>query len=105
MIEKTFAAQHTAIAALGQISASLGHLPPADIAISPYTPGQLDVSVHDDLAGFEQWRAALGILANVVEYTERTHHMTLKAEGQFAGAVVELVGFAPLLPAAGGERA
>jgi len=102
------AEQLPALDALAQITAAFAHLPAADFHLSRITHEQLDISLHDDLDAFEQWRAALGIPAETVDYQHRPGraHMTLKASTTFAGATVELVGFAPALPAPdGGEQA
>jgi hypothetical protein len=104
---RTFADQLPAADALAQITAAMGHLPPADFGLSPITPDRLDISIHDNLSGFEQWRAALGIAAADVEHQQRPRsaHMTLRGRTTFAGATVELVGYAPALPVNGGEQA
>ncbi|WP_329368524.1 hypothetical protein OG896_23965 [Streptomyces sp. NBC_00669] len=98
---RTLRDQRPALDALTQIAAALGHLPPADFNLSPITPGELTISVHDNLDGFERWRSVLGIPAGDIEYQQRpgSGHMTLKATTAFAGAAVELVGFAPAMPA------
>jgi hypothetical protein len=102
---RTFADQMAAADALAQITSAMGHLPPADFGLSPITPDQLTISLHDDLSGFERWRVALGFPTSAVTYLPRRHHMALKAGGPFGGATVELVGYAPPLPQVGGEQA
>jgi hypothetical protein len=102
---RTFADQLPAAGALAQITAAMGHLPPADFGLSPITPDRLDISIHDNLSGFERWRTALGFPTSAVDYVPRRGHMTVRATGQFAGATVELVGYAPPLPQVGGEQA
>jgi hypothetical protein len=99
----TLAVQLPAADALAQITAALGHLPAADFGLSPITPDRLDISIHDNLDGFEQWRAALGIAAADVEHQQRPRsaHMTLRGRTTFAGATIELVGYAPALPTVG----
>jgi hypothetical protein len=101
---RTFRDQLPAADALAQITAALGHLPAADFGLSPITPDRLDISIHDNLSGFEEWRTALGIPTAAVDYTPRRHHMTLRATGSFAGATIELVGYAPTLPTGDGGR-
>jgi hypothetical protein len=102
---KLLADQLASLDALAQITHSFGHLPAADINLSPITPDELTISLHDDLDGFEQWRAALGIPAGDVDHQQRprSSHMTLKVVTTFAGARVELVGFAPALETVGGQ--
>jgi hypothetical protein len=98
------AEQLAALEALVVIGRTFAHLPGVDINLSPITPGELTLSVHDDLSAFEQWRAALGIAADDVDHCQRPGrtHMTLKAKTVFARTTVELVGYAPAL--AGAER-
>jgi hypothetical protein len=100
------AAQLVALEALTVIGRTFAHLPGVDINLSPITPGELTLSVHDDLDGFEQWRTALGIAAEDVDHCQRPGraHMTLKAKTTFARAAVELVGYAPALSVEGGAR-
>ncbi|MBC3988034.1 hypothetical protein H8N00_03785 [Streptomyces sp. AC563] len=81
----------------------MGHLPGAHISLSDTFPNQLDVSLHDDLGDFETWRQALGIAADTVTCTARARHMVLKARAAFAGATVELFGYAPALVLPEGE--
>ncbi|GAA4663099.1 hypothetical protein [Streptomyces youssoufiensis] len=94
----TLAAQAVALDALAQLGAAMGHLPGAHISLSDITPNQLDISLHDDLGDFETWRSALGIAADTVTYIARTRHTVLKAHATFAGATIELCGYAALLP-------
>lgn len=100
------AEQLTALEALIVIGRTFAHLPGADFHLSPITPGMVTISLHDNLDGFEQWRAALGIADGDVEYRQRpsSTHMTLKGVTTFTRATVELVGFAPAVPAAGGGQ-
>lgn len=101
----TLAQQRPALGALAQMAGAFAHLPGAHLDISPTYPDQLTISVHDDLGAFEVWREALGITPDAVSYKALTSHMHIKAEGTFAGAAVELVGYAPALPVPdGGER-
>lgn len=104
---QALAAQLTAVEALAVIGRTFAHLPGIDVNLSPITPGEVTLSVHDDLDAFEQWRAALGIAAADVDHCQRPGraHMTLKGRTTFARATVELVGYAPALPVTGGEQA
>lgn len=101
MSARTLQGQRAALVALAQIAEAFGHLPAADFNLSPITPDELTISVHDDLDGFERWRRALGIPTADVDHQQRPGcgHMTLKATTAFAGAAVELIGFARALPA------
>ena len=99
--------QLAALEALIVIGRTFAHLPGAHLELNPLDPGLIVIRVHDDLDGFEQWRTALGIAADDIEYRQRPNstHMTLKATTTFARATVELVGFAAALPAPdGGAR-
>lgn len=89
--------QRPALEALAHIATACAHLPMADFHIGAVYVNTLTISLHDDLSGFERWREALGILASAVEYRALTHNLNLKAITTFAGATVELVGYAPML--------
>ena len=106
MTAQTFGDQLAALDALAQLTSAFGHLPPADVHISPITPDELTLSIHDNLDGFEQWRGALGIAAEDVDHSQRPgrSHMTLRARTTFAGATVELVAYAPAMNTVGGAR-
>jgi hypothetical protein len=107
VIERAILAEQlTAIEALAVIGRTFAHLPGVDVNLSPITPGELTLSIHDDLDGFERWRSALGIAAEDVDHYQRPgrSHMTLKGRTTFARAAVELVGYAPALPENGGAR-
>ncbi|MFJ3962039.1 hypothetical protein [Streptomyces sp. NPDC090036] len=81
------------------------HLPAPCVSVSTVTPDLLELSFHDDLAGFEAWREALGIDPGSVSHRVHAHGGTrvLKAETQFAGAWLHLIGFAKT-PASEEER-
>jgi hypothetical protein len=98
------AAQLTALEALAVIGRTFAHLPGADLQISPVYPDVLVISLHDNLDGFERWRAALGIAADDIDHCQRPGraHMTLKAHATFARITVQLVGYAPALESIGG---
>jgi len=73
-------------------------LPGAHFGVSTIFPNQLDISLHDGLGAFELWREALGIPADAVKFSARNTAMNLKATTTFAGATVELIGYADPLP-------
>lgn len=106
-IRPALAAQLTALEALTVIGRTFAHLPGITVNLSPIYPGEIVLSVHDDLDAFEQWRTALGIAADDVDHCQRPgrSHMHLKAKTTFARAAVELVGYAPALPEMGGGQA
>ncbi|MFF0597337.1 hypothetical protein [Streptomyces antibioticus] len=77
------------------LAVDFGHLPAPTIDVSPIFPDQLGLRFHDDLAGFEAWREALGIVPGAVVYREQGDGSTrvLKASVDYAGAVLELIGY------------
>jgi hypothetical protein len=94
----TLADQGLALGALAQIIAAFGHLPAACFTLSDVYPDRVQISVHDSLTHFEQWRTALGIPAAAVDYGTLPASMDLTVFGSFAGAEIKLCGYAPLLP-------
>ncbi|WP_327703617.1 hypothetical protein OG530_19195 [Streptomyces decoyicus] len=91
----TLAAQAVALEAAAQLARALGHLPGATVTVDRIYPGQLCVGLHNGLGDFEAWREALGIPAADVCLKEfRAGAMYLKATGKYAGAEIELTGFA-----------
>lgn len=95
----TLGSQRKATEAAATIARVFPHLPSAVIQVSPIIPGQLDISLHDNLDDFEAWRAALGILPEWVNQKAQPGAMRLVATGRFAGVEVALTGYAPLLEA------
>lgn len=91
--------------ALRLLAVDYPHLPAPCVSVSTVTPALLELSFHDDLAGFEAWRETLGIDPEAVSYRVHAHGGTrvLKAETQYAGACLHLIGFAEI-PAFEGER-
>lgn len=104
MSDMTLGDQLAALDALAQIKSAFPHLPAADFNAGPIYPNQLTISLHHSFTDFEEWRTALGIPAEAVQYRNLTNQMHLKAYGPFAGATVELVGYAPALTALGGAE-
>ncbi|MEV4927898.1 hypothetical protein [Streptomyces roseoverticillatus] len=82
--------------------ADFAHLPAPCVSVSTVYPDLLTLSFHDDLAGFEAWREALGMAPDSVSYDEQSSGSTrvLRVESDYAGARVELVGFAKTSAAA-----
>ncbi|WNI16223.1 hypothetical protein [Actinacidiphila sp. ITFR-21] len=79
-------------------------LPAGMIHVHAVFPGQLDVSLHDDLAGFETWRTVLGISPELVTCRTQSDGRTwvLKAGTDYAGARIELTGYADIPQPDGG---
>lgn len=81
--------------ALRLLATDFGHLPGPDVQVSPVYPDRLELRFHGDLNGFEAWREAMGIAPDAVTYREQSGGRTrvLKASGDYAGAVVLLIGY------------
>ncbi|MCP9987264.1 hypothetical protein LUX01_11750 [Streptomyces sudanensis] len=96
----TFDDLAVALRALRLLAVDFSHLPAPDVDISPICPEELRLSFHDtscdSFAAFEQWRTALQIASDTVDYRTQSGGKTrvLKAQGVFAGAVVALIAFA-----------
>ncbi|MGW5461085.1 hypothetical protein [Streptomyces sp. NPDC003996] len=84
--------------ALRMLAVDVGHLPAPCVQVSTVYPNRLELSFHDDLAGFEAWREALGIAPDAVAHGTQGDGRTrvLKTTVDFAGAVLELTGFAQI---------
>jgi hypothetical protein len=83
--------------ALRMLAVDFPDLPVVDVRVTPIYPDRLELTLHRDLSAFEAWRAALGIPAGTLTYQE-LEGLTLVLQGvaEYAGATVELTGFAPL---------
>lgn len=83
--------------ALRLLSVDHAELPAPCVSVSTVYPDQLDLSFHDDLAGFEAWREVLGIEPSSVEYGEQCDDTrVLTAYADYAAARVRLTGFGRL---------
>ncbi|MFI8069738.1 hypothetical protein ACIF85_13260 [Streptomyces sp. NPDC086033] len=89
--------------ALRLLAADFGHLSAPAVAVSTVYPDRLELSFHDDLAGFEAWREALGIAPEAVVYREQSDGTTrvLTASADRANTVVDLVGYGSITAPAG----
>lgn len=78
------------------LTTDFGHLPAPEIHVSTIYPDRLELNFHDDLSGFETWRDTLNIAPDDVAYHEQDDGRTrvLKAFGDYAGAELELTGYA-----------
>ncbi|MFF9896150.1 hypothetical protein [Streptomyces longispororuber] len=93
---------------LGLLAQDFGYLAAPDVQVSPIYPEWLRLTFHDDLAGFEAWREALGVAPDVVAYDEQNLGRTrvLKASTTYAGALLELTAFGDVcIPAVAGGAA
>ncbi|MCI4081586.1 hypothetical protein MRQ86_14785 [Streptomyces sp. MMS21 TC-5] len=81
------------------------HLPAPCVSISTVYPNLLELSFHDDPEGFEMWRQALGIRRRTVQHSVHPGGRTavMKAETNYSGGLVKLVGFTAIA-ASSGER-
>ncbi|MEV7146700.1 hypothetical protein AB0O05_09455 [Streptomyces sp. NPDC093084] len=89
------------------LAADFGHLPAPHIDVSTVFPDRLQLRFHGSLTAFETWRDALGIAPDTVAYHEQCGDTrVLMASVDYAGAVLELVGYGDLpAPALAGTAA
>lgn len=89
--------------ALRVLVSELPGLPAGTVRVSDIYPDRLDVTLYDDLSGFETWRATLGIDPEQVTCDTQAAGRTwvLTAAGEYAGVTVHLTGFADV-PETGG---
>ncbi|MFI8302586.1 hypothetical protein ACIF80_03860 [Streptomyces sp. NPDC085927] len=91
--------------ALRMLALDFGHLPAADVRLSPIDPAQVELTLHSmtpdgdtevSFAAFEAWREALGIAPDAVTFRVQGGSRTrvLRANCTFGGARVDLVAFA-----------
>ena len=94
--------------ALRLLALDFGHLVAPDITVSTVYPDRLELTFHNGLTDFEEWRQALGIAPDTVAYREQNAGRTrvLTASADYAGTVLELTGYGdvdtPALIVAGG---
>ncbi|MCX5296835.1 hypothetical protein OG898_10070 [Streptomyces sp. NBC_00193] len=95
----TLASLNAPMQALRLFASEFPHLPAPAVSLSAVFPELLELSFHDDFAGFEAWREALGIAPETVSSHVHAHGRTrvLKVETAYAGAWLRLVGFAKVL--------
>ena len=91
--------------ALRMLGSEFAHLPAPHVSVSTIFPDLLRLSFHDDFAGFEAWREALGIDPQDVVHDVQGGGLTgvLDVHAEFAGARLRLTGFATI-PTAELER-
>ncbi|QDY77535.1 hypothetical protein [Streptomyces qinzhouensis] len=85
--------------ALRLIGSEFAHLPAPDVSLTPIYPDRLELSFHGDgFAEFEVWREALNLAPDDVVHRVQNGGETgvLSVHGVFAGARIELVGYAPV---------
>ncbi|MFI1973702.1 hypothetical protein [Streptomyces wedmorensis] len=102
MRARTLADLSAPLLALRLLTAEFPHLPAPHVTVSTVYPERLELTFHDDFAGFEAWREALSIAPESVVHRVQRDGRTgvLNVHVAFAGADLELTGFG-LVPAAG----
>ncbi|MFF6872089.1 hypothetical protein [Streptomyces sp. NPDC012450] len=82
--------------ALRLLTAEFAHLPAPTVEVSPIYPERLELTFHDDFAAFEVWREALSIAPESVVHRVQVGGQTnvLRVHATFAGAELELIGYA-----------
>ncbi|MEU9185936.1 hypothetical protein AB0D14_15555 [Streptomyces sp. NPDC048484] len=85
--------------ALRLLATDFGHLPAPTVHVSTIYPERLELVFYDDLAGFEAWREALGIVPDAVIYRVHNDGRTgvLRADADHAGATVLLTAYADVV--------
>ncbi|MDH6217612.1 hypothetical protein [Streptomyces pseudovenezuelae] len=81
--------------ALRLLAVDFGHLPAPAVHVTTIWPDRLKLDFHDDLAGFESWREALGIAPDAVTHGTQSAGRTrvLRMVTEYGGATLELVGY------------
>ncbi|MFF7779483.1 hypothetical protein ACFZCG_34300 [Streptomyces tanashiensis] len=84
------------LVALRLLTTEFAHLPAPHVSVSTIYPDRLELTFHDDFAGFEAWREALNIAPESVVHRVQRDGRTgvLNVHVPFAGADLELTGFA-----------
>jgi len=71
-------------------------LPAPTIGVSVIYPERLELSLHRSPADFEAWREVLGVAPDGVTYREFDGYVSMSVSTEYAGAQLELVGYADL---------
>ncbi|MEU1408523.1 hypothetical protein ABZ471_40610 [Streptomyces sp. NPDC005728] len=81
--------------ALRLLAVDFGHLAAPAAHVTPIWPDRLELDFHDDLAGFEAWRDALGIAPDAVTHGTQSDGRTrvLRTMTEYGGAKLELIGY------------
>jgi hypothetical protein len=106
MSTQTLKELNAPLLALRVFGAEFAHLSAPCLSVSTVYPDLLELSFHDNLAGFEAWRDALGLTTESVSYHEQgTHTRVLTAETHYAGARLRLTGYGRIPAVAPGGAA
>ncbi|WP_037605058.1 hypothetical protein [Streptacidiphilus rugosus] len=87
--------QDNTVRALLALVTQFPDLPTASFQVNPYIP-ELTINVHNDPAGFEQWRESLGLDPQTSTEKDYRTFYAVEVPGEFAGVGVELVGYMPI---------
>ncbi|QNP70832.1 hypothetical protein IAG44_16250 [Streptomyces roseirectus] len=82
--------------AVRMLALDYAHLPAPTIGVSAIYPERLELSLHRSPADFEAWREVLGIAPDGVTYREFDGYVSMSVFTEYAGAELELVGYADL---------
>ncbi|MFF3557089.1 hypothetical protein ACFYXL_27180 [Streptomyces tsukubensis] len=85
--------------ALRLLGSEFAHLPAPCVSVTPIYPDRLELSFHGGgFAAFEVWRDALNLAPDDVVHHVQSDGRTgvLTVHGLFAGARIELAGYAPV---------
>lgn len=85
----------TSVAAVNALIAQYPLLPAEEIV--PSSAG-VSVHLHGGFADFEAWREALNIPVNEVMFAVRDTGTTMRADVEYAGVTVALVGYSGPIP-------
>nr|WP_203606854.1 hypothetical protein [Streptomyces sp. SID11385] len=82
-----------ALTALRALTLDRPDLPAPRVDLTTVYPDRVHLAFHNDLAGFEAWREALGIDPYTVTWARSGQTSWLTASSKYAGASVSLTGF------------
>ncbi|MBT2454017.1 hypothetical protein [Streptomyces sp. ISL-86] len=95
MSVQPFEALSAPLLVLRLFASEFPHLPAPGVSVSTVYPDRLELSFHNDFAGFEAWRDVLGIAPeNVSFHVQDGRARVLKTETHYAGAWLLLIGYA-----------
>ncbi|WP_433340597.1 hypothetical protein [Streptomyces sp. CA-253872] len=82
-----------ALIALRALALDHPDLPAPCVDVTTVYPDRVRLAFHDDLAGFEAWRAALGIDPYTVAWARAGELSWLDARGAYSNVPVHLTGY------------
>ncbi|MFJ6615418.1 hypothetical protein ACIQPT_34655 [Streptomyces sp. NPDC091289] len=88
----TLQAQGSPVLLLAYLHRENSYLPAAEFHLSPIYAERLEISLHDDLPGFEVWRVALGLEVPMPRNRDETSWVVV--DGVVDDVRVRLTGFA-----------